>query len=354
MKKTLYQIIFWLFYLAINVYLDFYWIKDNIKGWSENKILYKASFGALLYIFPLILLAYYLVFIALQIIVKKKKSFITNAIIITIPYIIAICLTVVIVRLIVFPFVYENAFQAGKIFFEPRRFLSIMIEAAFPAGLLMAVKYVDTQLAANELEKNLIKEKLTTELQFLKKQLNPHFLFNTLNNIYVLSRKRSNKTPEVVIKLSELLSFMLYESDQQTITIEKEIKFLEDYISLEKIRYTDGLSIVFNKIVDDDSQKIAPLLLLPLVENAFKHGASENHYDSFININLFLKEHQLVFTIENSFEEALNDNKSTNIGLHNTNRQLELLYKEQKLKIEKIENVFKIRLEVNLNSYAKN
>jgi two-component system, LytTR family, sensor kinase len=353
MKRVGYQIIFWFFYWAINVYLDFYWVKDNIKGWDDNKIFFKTSIGAFLYILPLIALAYYLVFIAFEKIIQKKKSFILNAIIILIPYVIAICLSIVIVRLIVFPFIYENTLQPGKLFFEPRRFLSIMIEAAFPAGLLMSFKYVDIQLASKEWEKNLIKEKLSTELQFLKNQLNPHFLFNTLNNIYALSRKQSVKTPEVVMKLSELLSFMLYESDKETIFIEREIKFLEDYISLEKIRYTEGLSVVFTKEIDNPLQQIAPLLLLPLVENAFKHGASENHFDSFIYINLMLKEQQLSFTVENSFEESLEDNKSNNIGLHNTTRQLELIYKEQKLEINKTANIFKVQLEVNLNSYGK-
>lgn len=353
MKRAVYQIIFWFFYWAVNVYIDFFWVKDNSKGWNDNKIIIKASIGAFLYILPLIALAYYLVFIAFEKIIQERKSFAVNVIVILIPYIIAIGLCIVIVRLIVFPFVYENIIEPGKLFFEPKRMLSIMIEAAFPAGLLMSLKYVDTQLASKELEKNLIKEKLSTELQFLKNQLNPHFLFNTLNNIYALTRKKSDKAPEVVMKLSELLSFMLYESDKGTISIEREMKFLEDYISLEKIRYTDGLSVIFTKEIDDALQQIAPLLLLPLVENAFKHGASENHFDSFIHINLTLKKQQLLFTVENSFEESPSNNKSNNIGLHNTTRQLELLYKEQKLEIGKAENVFKVQLEVNLNSYGK-
>jgi sensor histidine kinase YesM len=352
MKNLLYHIIFWFFYWAINVYLDFYWVKDNIKIWDVNKALLKTSIGAFLYILPLIALAYYLVFIALERIVRKKKSSLVNAGIIIIPYIIAICLSTIIVRLIVFPFVYENAFRAGSLFFDPRRFLTIMIEAAFPAALLMSLKYVDTQVAAKEREKNLVRDKLSTELRFLKNQLNPHFLFNTINNIYALTRKKSDKAPEVVMKLSELLSFMLYESGKETISIEQEVKLLEDYISLEQIRYSDELSVVFNKEIDDASYQIAPLLLLPLVENAFKHGASENHFNSFVHIHLSLKGHELLFTVENSFEETPGKNKSNNIGLHNTTRQLELIYKEQKLAIYKTEDVFKVRLEIDLNSYG--
>lgn len=352
MKNVLYHVIFWFFYWTVNVHLDFYWVKDNIKIWDDNTTLLKTSIGALLYILPLIALAYYLVFIALERIIRKKKSVLVNAGIIVIPYIIAICLSIVIVRLIVFPVVYENAFQAGSLFFDPRRFLTIMIEAAFPAALLMSLKYVDTQVASKEREKNLIRDKLSTELQFLKNQLNPHFLFNTINNIYALTRKKSDKAPEVVMKLSELLSFMLYESGKETISIEREVKLLEDYISLEQIRYSDELSVVFNKEIDDASLQIAPLLLLPLVENAFKHGASENHFDSFIHIHLVLRGHELLFTVQNSFEENPEKSISNNIGLQNTTRQLELIYKKQKLAVNKTGNVFSVQLEIDLNSYG--
>lgn len=187
----------------------------------------------------------------------------------------------------------------------------------------------------------------------LKSQLNPHFLFNTLNNIYALTRKKSDLAPEVVLKLSELLSFMLYESGTDTIPIEKEIKFLEDYIDLQKIRYTDELSVVFNKHIDQPTQPIAPLLLLPLVENAFKHGASENHFDSFIHIDLTVKDGQLNFSIQNSFEKNLNGTQTNSIGLHHTTRQLELMYATQQLSISNENDVFNVELTVNLNSYGK-
>lgn len=354
MKKIVYQVVFWIIYWSVSVYIDFEWAKQNIPGWSDSKIVLRASLAQVLYMLPLIALAYYLVFIAFDKIVQNKSKFLKNAVIIFIPYVIAICLCIVLVRLITFPYIYENAFRPGAVFFDPRRFLSIAIEAAFPAVLLMSLKYVDVQVAAKEVEKNLIKEKLSNELKFLKNQLNPHFLFNTLNNIYALTRKKSDTAPDVVMKLSELLSFMLYEAANETIAIEKEISFLEDYISLEKIRYTDaGLSISFKKEIDDPMQPIAPLLLLPLVENAFKHGASENHFDSFIDINVSVKKQQLNFSIKNSYEEPQQKNKSNAIGLYNTERQLELLYKEQQLAIQKENNVFEVQLTVNLNSYGK-
>ncbi len=353
MKKIFYQVAFWVFYWAINAYLDYYWVKDNIKGWNQGSSLIKASIGALLYMLPLIALAYYLVFVAFDRIVHRKRNVFMNAVIILIPYIIAICSSIIIVRLVVFPFVYQNAFQPGNLFFEPRRFLSIMIEAAFPAGLLMSLKYVDTQVAAREREKNLVRDKLSAELRFLKNQLNPHFLFNTLNNIYALTRKKSDKAPEVVMKLSELLSFMLYESGKETISVERELKILEDYISLEQIRYSNELTVTFEKEIDDYAQPIAPMLLLPLVENAFKHGASQHHFESFIHIHLTVKMQRLFFVVENSIEAVPQNSKADTIGLYNTTRQLELLYKEQTLNIHQTKNLFKVELEVNLNSYGK-
>lgn len=354
MKKVIYQVIFWTSYWCINVYIDFMWAKQNIPGWQDDKIVFRVAIAQVLYMLPLIALAYYLVFVAFEKIIENKKNFFKNVLILLIPYLIAVCLCIVLVRLIVFPFVYENAFRPGAVFFDPRRFLSITIEAAFPAVLLMSLRYVEVQVAAKEAEKNLVKEKLSAELKFLKSQLNPHFLFNTLNNIYALTRKKSDEAPEVVMKLSELLSFMLYETARETIPVEKEIHFLEDYISLEKIRYTDsGLSIVFNKAVDDPLEPIAPLLLLPLVENAFKHGASENHFDSFIHIDLTVKKQQLYFSVKNSYEEPLQKNKSNAIGLHNTERQLELLYKEHQLEIKKGKNIFEVLLTINLNSYGQ-
>lgn len=149
---------------------------------------------------------------------------------------------------------------------------------------------------------------MNTELQMLRNQINPHFLFNTLNNIYALTRKKSDKAPEVVMKLSELLSFMLYKSRVDTITLQEEIRVLEDYIELERIRYNERLTVSFTKQIDDPSQRIIPLLFLPLVENAFKHGVSESRFDSFVHIDLKLKDGFLNFSIENSVEQKRNRN----------------------------------------------
>ena len=200
-----------------------------------------------------------------------------------------------------------------------------------------------------ETEQEIIKKKLETELQFLKAQTNPHFLFNTLNNIYALARKKSDNTADVVLKLSKLLRFMLYESQKENITISEEIQVIDDYIELEKIRYSSGLKLNFLKSVDNELELIAPLILLPFVENAFKHGASESRFGSIINIDLYLLEGNLYFKIENSISSETQKMQPEKLGLKNIKRQLELLYPEHSLEIENDETHFAVTLNLKLN-----
>ena len=254
---------------------------------------------------------------------------------------------------IILPAVFDGRFPPSPTF-EFRRFMSILFNFVATSGLMFAIKSFRLQLKMKEREKVLIKEKLETELKMLRNQMNPHFLFNTLNNIYALTKKKSDKAEEAIMKLSDLLSFMLYRSNKASITIEEEMRILDDYIELEKLRY-DRLSIAFNKQVDDHTVTIAPLLLLPLVENAFKHGPSGSRFDSFIHIDFILKEKVLFFEISNSFETGCSQAVITeNIGLNNTRRQLELMYQSYNLEIDNDNNIFHVKLHINLDTYAEN
>lgn len=199
-----------------------------------------------------------------------------------------------------------------------------------------------------------MKEKLKTELKFLRNQTNPHFLFNTLNNIYALARKKSDEAPEAIMKLSKLLRFMLYDAAKPLITIGDEIKLLEDYIDLEKMRYKNKLTVDFSKQIDNEQQLIAPLLLLPFVENAFKHGTSESRFASFIHFEVKLCGGILKFWIKNTKEIDGQECTNTNIGLANVKRQLELLYDEYDIQVINEASLFIVLLTINLNSYAKN
>lgn len=192
-------------------------------------------------------------------------------------------------------------------------------------------------------------EKQEAELNYLKSQTNPHFLFNTLNNIYSLARDKSDLAPEAILRLSKMLRFMLYETSGQYIAIEQELKIIGDYIALEKLRYDESLNINFNYDVEDMKQSIPPLLLIPLVENAFKQGVSETRNRPFISIHLSLKNRQLSFVVKNSVDGYAGDrNVKENIGLSNLRRQLELLYTDFRLSIKQEEFLFTATLNINL------
>ncbi len=137
-------------------------------------------------------------------------------------------------------------------------------------------------------------EKQEAELNYLKSQTNPHFLFNTLNNIYSLARDKSDLTPESILRLSKILRFMLYETGGEYIAIEQELKVMTDYIALEKLRYDESLRVNFNHDLEDMKQAIPPLLLIPLVENAFKHGVSETRNQPFVEIHLSVKKQTVI------------------------------------------------------------
>ena len=196
-------------------------------------------------------------------------------------------------------------------------------------------------------------EKQEAELNYLKSQTNPHFLFNTLNNIYSLAKDKSDLAPDSILRLSEILRFMLYETGGEYIGIGQETKIISDYIALEKLRYDDSLRVNFKYEIQDMKQPIPPLLLVPLVENAFKHGASETRHQPFVDIHLTVNQLRLAFFVKNSVEEAPEEEGvKENIGLSNLRRQLELLYTDYELSFQKTDSVFTATLKINLASHV--
>jgi sensor histidine kinase YesM len=196
-------------------------------------------------------------------------------------------------------------------------------------------------------------EKQQAELNYLKSQTNPHFLFNTLNNIYSLARDKSDLAPESILRLSKILRFMLYETGGAFISIEQELKIISDYIALEKLRYDDSFHINYNYDIEDMKQALPPLLLIPLVENAFKHGVSETRNQPFVDIHLSIKQRQLTFIVKNSAESfAVDGGVKENIGISNLRRQLELLYKDYNLSFQQGGSVFTATLKINLASHV--
>jgi sensor histidine kinase YesM len=350
MKRRLLHIIFWFTYYTFLVVTEFVWVKYSMPENENTIILWNAVRACMVTIIPQILFAYYISYVTLAKIVSEKRKILINIVEVLFLFLFTVVITQFLAHRIVGRYIY--GITEVSYLYQLAQYLNFVIYIGFVSGIMVMIKYVKQRIATINKERELIKEKLSTELKMLRNQLNPHFLFNTLNNIYALSRKQSNQTPDAIMKLSELLSFMLYESGKDFISIKKEVTFLQDYISLEKIRYNERLTVVFDKKIDNYDQPIAPLLLLPLVENAFKHGASQLRYDSFINIFLSVNEGILSFEICNNYDIAQHKAASTQIGLQNTQRQLELLYKEQSLQYFTAENMFNVRLSINLNSYG--
>jgi LytS/YehU family sensor histidine kinase len=199
----------------------------------------------------------------------------------------------------------------------------------------------------------LLIEKQQAELNYLKSQTNPHFLFNTLNNVYSLSRDKSDLAPESILRLSKILRYMLYETSGPYTAVGQDLKIIGDYIALERLRYDQSLRVNFNTDVEDMNQALPPLLLIPLVENAFKHGVSETRNLPFVDIHLSIKDRQLLFIVRNSTEDQNGEaNVKESIGLSNLRRQLELLYTDYDLNLNQEAFEFIATLKINLASHV--
>lgn len=353
MKRVSIHILLWTLYLTQDTafaYLADAGVLSHFSTSARIAIALKVCVGLLL---PKIVLVYFLVYVMLERIIKQREKLTLNIFYTVLVFIVTLLIYRVLEVYIIYPFTYQGIRPAGN-YFNAVSFLFGLMDLGFVSGTAIAIKVISLQLIAKEKEKLLIKDKLETELKFLKNQTNPHFLFNTLNNIYALARKKSDSTADVVMKLSKILRFMLYESGKEHITVGEEVKLIEDYIDLEKLRYNERLNIVFKKVISNESQIVSPLLLLPFVENAFKHGASENRFNSFIHIELHMNDEQLQFSIENNKDaDKMKQENCESIGLVNIRRQLELLYGDYNMKVENTKDSFKVILHVNLKSYGK-
>jgi hypothetical protein len=198
----------------------------------------------------------------------------------------------------------------------------------------------------------LAKEKLEAELNFLKSQVHPHFLFNTLNNLYALTLKKSDQSPEVVLKLSEMLDYMLYQCNEDKISLDKEIKLINNYISLEKLRFSDKADIDAQFSGRTANKFIAPMILFPLVENCFKHGLSADTKGGWIKIMLVIEKDNIRFELNNSKPQKSSKKQEEvgkGIGLNNVIKRLDLIYPDKyKLDISDKENSYGCLLTLDL------
>lgn len=234
-------------------------------------------------------------------------------------------------------------------------FSSHFFTAAFYVGVTSLVKFIKDWIQLQELNlkyARVEREKLEAELTMLKSQLNPHFLFNCLNSIYSLALTKSAQTPETILKLSDMMRYVLYESRENFIPVKREIEFLRNFIELQKIRVSDKIEITTDIDGEIPDKRVIPLIFEPFIDNAFKHGLRNPAADPFIHVSIAFSPEIMTFHIANNYLPAGHnpDQKSSGIGLQNIQRRLAFLYPENdyKLELKNTGNEFCVTLKIKL------
>ena len=336
------HLIFWLVYFLFNTfrwgsyYDDYlYSLKSNLLG------------------FPIhIALCYLNIYILMPLFVFKRKY---------LTYIVLVFLLLFIMLVVKFNLTYllinQNVWPEGPKFTNELTLdysIDMMIGELYVMTFVTAIKITTDWLQEHKRLMDLEKIQLETELRFLKTQISPHFFFNTLNNLYSLAIEKSDKTPKLILKLSELMRYLVYETKTKQQSLEKEIICIQNYLDLERIRYGEQLEINTKINGDIKNKKIAPILLLSFVENAFKHGANKNIGRVSIDIDFKIIENFLYFTISNPTPKITKHKKSIGstggIGLKNAKKRLALGYKpeEYKLSIENKNKLFIVNLKIKV------
>lgn len=336
------HILFWLVSISL-LTLIFYFYDENLSlNLIEKAIVTNIGFAFAVYVNLQVLIPRFL----------KQKNYIF--------YIFWLILLLTVSSLFIqFLFVYplRNALNIAE---NLQKFNSNLHSAYFFAtfvyvALTSFLKFIKDWLSLQDLNLKLAKiehQKLEAELKTLKGQLNPHFLFNSLNNIYSLALIKSEKVPDLILKLSDLMRHVIYESKENFISLDKEIEFVNNFIALQKIRTSANTRIDYKIVGNIPSARIAPLLFEPFIDNAFKHGLPGSENKDYISIKLdFLQSDQLIFDIKNNYIENPGlDKKNSGIGIANVKKRLDLLYgsNEYNLEIKKDNQLYSVSLWLKL------
>lgn len=329
-----YHLVFWCCYFIFNFirwglyFQDFnYSLKSNLVEFSLH-----------------IIIVYFNVYYLLPKYIIRKKYF---------QYTLLICLAMVLLYFVRtglnYFLVSKNIWPEagdGHRAFTINHFIAVILGEFYVLGLVTAIKIsYDWSIEKSRLDK-LQKEHLKTELDLLKSQIQPHFFFNTLNNLYALTLMKSDDASNVVMKLSEIMRYVLYEVDSDLVPIRNEFEYLNNYIALEKLRH-HNLEITTDFFDEDENIKVPPLLFFTYTENSFKHGgATDGIFYIKIVVNK-VDENRLSFSIENSYYKEDRKLESNGIGVSNSKRRLDLLYKNNYLlEIDELDNVYKVYIEI--------
>jgi two-component system LytT family sensor kinase len=244
---------------------------------------------------------------------------------------------------------YEDYAMSPKSFFVPLRIIRNTLEFYPVVALTMLIKIMSNMYRNEKRMREIEAAQFSTELNYLKAQLHPHFFFNTLNSLYSLTLQRSDAAPDMVLRLSNLMHYVLYEANARQVPLQQDLDHLKHYINIEKTRFADRLDLSFHYSGPIAGKQIAPLLLLPFVENAFKHGLTHETQQAWITIDIKVQDHQLFFKAENSFKRPAAAQR-TGVGLINVKRRLELAYPERHtLVIREQEGIFSADLKIMLD-----
>ncbi|KAB2870006.1 MAG: histidine kinase [Bacteroidales bacterium] len=227
-----------------------------------------------------------------------------------------------------------------------RIFTESIVNTIF-AGLAIFLSLAESWFYAQQYQQQLEKEKLESELKMLRFQINPHFLFNTLNNIHTLVYKKSDDAPSAVMKLSGLMRYMLYESDSDFVPLLKELEYIGNFVELQKLRLTNSDNVTFMVEGNPENKSIAPLLIVPFIENAFKHGILSSK-ETYIDIKIYIYNNSLNFICINKYTDA-ESTVNSGVGLENVKKRLTLQYPDKHhLQIDKSGDFFNVKLQLSI------
>ncbi len=343
-KSIILQILFWLFVWLFFRFFFEYSTNNGVYGFWFSSLLMPITIGVTYFIISFLIPKYLL----------QKKYYYFGLYSLYIFIISADLIGVVVICY----FLFLSGLKVSAMPFMSRQFVFVLVLVYLVVGLVSFVKLLNhnfkTASKNKELQNKILETQLqikNQELQYLKKQIHPHFLFNTLNTIYGFALKQSKDTPDIILKLSNLLDYILYQVNKPKVSLKGEILHIKEYIELEKIRFQDTLKVYFNSDSVSENIQVAPMLLIPFVENAFKHGNLLNGFLT-VQVDICLIDGQLEFLVKNTVLNSEEGEKEQGIGLNNIQKRLDLLYKNNySLNVETIENWFVVNLKIfNLNN----
>lgn len=335
-NQVLYHVIFWMLYIATEYGANL----PHLNGVEHGNMI-----RSILLSLPLLMIpTYFLIGYVIPKVLRKNRK------LLFITIIIAIGIVILFGRVKWLELI--NYLNSGYTFEMPiGKVLKNVIRDYSVIGLIICIHIITDWRQQRIINEKLVQEKQSLNVELLKKQLHPHFLFNTLNNIYSLSLKKSDKTTEGILKLSHLLEYLVYQTGEKEVPFNEEIQLVTNYIALEKLRYNNHLQVALEVDTFSETIKTAPLILLPFVENCFKHGGKNEEGIFWITMSIRSVENGIHFFVKNSKSVKSKKKKHKGIGLQNIKKRLNLLYKERySLTIEDNAYFYETRLYLNLRN----